>query len=162
MTQKKLKSLLKYNEITGEFIWIKSSPKMMGKVAGTINSDSGYVQIQIDDKIYRAHRLVFMYIFGYFPRFVDHENHNRADNSLDNLRDVTKIQNSQNVLKSKRNTSGQVGVSWSKQANKWEARINVNKKKIRLGQFVSFSDAVDVRKNAEVLYGFHKNHGKDK
>ena len=160
MTQSKLKSLLRYDKETGEFTWIKSSPKMIGKVAGTVKGDSGYVQIQIGNKLHRAHRLVFLYVFGYMPKFVDHENHNRADNSLDNLRDVTKIQNSQNVLKSKRNTSGQVGVSWNKNNNNWRASINVNKKKINLGSFDKFSEAVDARKLAEVAYGFHKNHGR--
>lgn len=29
-----------------------------------------------------------------------------------------------------------------------------------IGYFTSFSDAVDARKDAEILYGFHKNHRK--
>ena len=42
------------------------------------------------------------------------------------------------------------------------ASIKVNYKNKHLGRFDAFSDAVKSRKEAEVAFGFHKNHGKTK
>lgn len=50
------------------------------------------------------------------------------------------------------NTSSKSGVSFSKDRQKWEAYISVNKKKINLGRFDSFEDAVRVREQAELKY----------
>jgi len=53
---------------------------------------------------------------------------------------------------SSQNTSGVKGVGWSKQHNKWRARITVNKKTIELGWFDKKEDAVKARKNGEEKY----------
>ncbi len=65
------------------------------------------------------------------------------------------------MSKSKKNTSGVTGVTWDKSNNRWIAQIVIDGRHKKLGRFTDFSKAVDARKNAEVLYGFHKNHGKD-
>lgn len=52
----------------------------------------------------------------------------------------------------KNNTSGAVGVNWNKQVKKWRATISINGTSIHLGYFVSLSDAIIARKNAEVEY----------
>ena len=57
-------------------------------------------------------------------RIIDHKDHDKLNNRLDNLRVVTASQNSRNRTK-KANCSSQFrGVSWHKQAGKWQARIN--------------------------------------
>ena len=56
----------------------------------------------------------------------------------------------------KNNTSGVKGVSWYPKYNKWIARINVNKKRISLGYFENFDDAVKARKEAELKYYEYK------
>lgn len=56
-----------------------------------------------------------------------------------------------------RNTSGRVGVTFSKKSNKWRATITVNLKVINLGEFDLFEDAVNVREEAEIkFFGFSK------
>ena len=57
-----------------------------------------------------------------------------------------------NKQKSKFNTSGKTGVYWNKEKQKWETRITVNLKKIFLGYYASFEDAVEVREQAELEY----------
>ena len=52
----------------------------------------------------------------------------------------------------KNNTSGVTGVYWEKSTNKWNARIEFQKRKINLGYFSSFEDAVNARKEAEEKY----------
>lgn len=74
------------------------------------------------------------------------------DNRKSNLRIVTPSQNSMNTKLRKDNTSGFTGVNWDKDINRWISRITVNKKKIKLGTFENFEDAVKSRKEAEEKY----------
>ena len=97
---------------------------------------------------------------GIMPDKVDHENHIVSDNRWCNLRNASSFDNMQNTKMSVRNTSGCVGIYWNKTNLRWEGRIDVNKKRIFLGSFELYHEAVNARKNAEVLYGFHENHGK--
>ena len=66
---------------------------------------------------------------------VDHINGNTLDNRRENLRICTQAENNFNLPKPKTNTSGYKGVYWNKAVRKWQALIQVNKKKIRLGSF---------------------------
>lgn len=50
------------------------------------------------------------------------------------------------------NTSGRTGVSFNKLTNKWEAYIDVNYKRIRLGHHEAFDKAVKAREEAELKY----------
>ena len=111
-------------------------------------------------KQYKLHRLAYLYMTGIMPDKVDHENHIVSDNRWCNLRNASSFDNMQNTKMSIRNTSGCVGVYWNKTSLRWEGRIDVNKKRIFLGSFELYHEAVNARKNAEVLYGFHENHGK--
>lgn len=51
--------------------------------------------------------------------------------------------------KTKANKSGVVGVNWDKSRGKWQASIKFKGKKYNLGRFDDFSEAVEVRKEAE-------------
>lgn len=84
--------------------------------------------------------------------YVDHINHRRNDNRKCNLRAVTPSQNNMNMGLRSDNNSGVTGVHWDKNTNKWMSRIGINKKRIHLGYFDSFEDAVKARKNAEEKY----------
>ena len=162
MNQSELKKILYYNQKTGVFIWMvsKSNRVKVGDIAGSLHIIHGYIKIKINGKLYQAHRLAFLYVNGMLPKDeVDHINHNKADNRFSNLREVTHRENGKNLSKITTNTSGIMGVSWHKSNLRWIAFITVLKKRINLGSFVQFHEAVNARKNAEVLYGFHKNHG---
>lgn len=50
------------------------------------------------------------------------------------------------------NPHGQMGVKWYEERQKWHAYINFNGKRIPLGRFKTFEEAVAVRKAAEVKY----------
>ena len=110
-------------------------------------NDSGYL---ISGKSLRMHRLIMN--VSNKNILIDHINHNTKDNRKSNLRIVTNSQNSMNLKMPINNTSGAVGVSWSKLHNKWEAHISVNKKKKHLGLFDNFGNAVKARKEAEEEY----------
>ncbi|RLA83961.1 MAG: HNH endonuclease [Epsilonproteobacteria bacterium] len=162
MTRKKLMSILKYDKTTGAFYWkinTKNGKRKIGDTAGTITN--GYIQIKYEKKNYLAHRLAWLYETGSFPlEAIDHINHSRYDNRWINLREVSYLKNGQNHSKHKDNSSGCTGVSWHKNNKKWQSFIIIKGEFISLGSYDKFSCAVDARKNAEVLYGFHTNHGK--
>lgn len=50
------------------------------------------------------------------------------------------------------NTSGVKGVSWDKGREAWDTYINIHGKRIHLGRYAKFEDAVKARKRAEEEY----------
>lgn len=63
---------------------------------GSLDKD-GYLIIKIKGKQFKAHRLVWFLCKGYFPvNEIDHINRNRLDNRIENLRDVTRLENARN------------------------------------------------------------------
>ncbi len=163
ITQKELKKILYYNSETGTFIRLNRSrgKAKKGELAGYLDKE-GYIRIKIGKTSYKAHRLAWCYIYGYFPpNHTDHINHNKADNRSCNLREVTSAENQKNTKIRKDNKSGVIGVYWRGSQNRWTSSINISGRKIHLGSFVSFHEAVNARKLAEVAYGYHENHGKE-
>ena len=147
LTQERLKELLSYDPETGLFSNLTRrgvrAPK--GGVAGTKNH-KGYIAILIDKKIYLAHRLAWLYVYGEFPeKTIDHINEIKDDNRIINLRSVTNSENQQNISILKiTNTSGFRGVSWNKKIKKWAATISINGKSSHLGSFNTAEEASEV------------------
>jgi len=164
ITQARLKEVLNYNPDTGLFTWRKRdcnkfNAKFAGKVAGT-NKSCEYTRILIDGNIYKAHRLVWLYVHGEWPRKeIDHINHDPIDNRLANLRDVSHLVNGRNSSLKKNSKTGVSGVNWHSAKKRWQSRINANGKRVHLGDYLDFFDAVCARKSAELLYNYHPNHG---
>jgi len=111
---------------------------------------------------YLAHRLAWFYVYGEFPTMIDHIDGNRTNNKISNLRQVSSKENQCNLTIAANNTSGITGVSFSKERSKWEAKIQIDGKTIHLGRYLDKEDAILARKQGEVKYEFHKNHGKSK
>ena len=132
------------------------------KIAGWKRPD-GYVHFRLNGKPTLAHR----YIYEQFHQVkltreqeVNHINHKRDDNRIENLEVVTNQQNGQWVRKYKNNTSGYKGVSWYKRDEKWQAQIGVDGKVIHLGLFDDKEAAhqVYVNKATELNQKGHKFH----
>lgn len=165
LTQEELKKLVHYEPDTGSFTWkVRSAYKVkVGDMAGGVDPHSGYRVIRINGKNYPAHRLAFLYITGSFPKQqVDHINRVRDDNRWVNLREVSPKENQMNRSIGKNNNSEVMGVSWCRTTHKWIASITVNGKLKHLGYFSKndLDKATEVRRTAELKYGFHENHGK--
>jgi hypothetical protein len=155
LTAEYLRSVLNYDPETGIFTW-RVSPKFSGVRAGDragCPDGIGYLQIGVQGKVYRAHRLAWLYVYGYWPNDqIDHVNRDRADNRIANLRAATSHQNALNMGKACNNTSGHTGVVWHKNVSKWGARIKHNQKSIYLGLFENLEEAVAARKAGELKY----------
>ena len=82
---------------------------------------------------------------------VDHKNHNRSDNRLQNLRWVTRQGNCQNTSLTRRNTSGYQGVHFCKSHKRWLAGWHENKKE-RSKTFMTLEEAKAYRELMVDLY----------
>lgn len=160
ITQKEVKKLFNYNNITGGLYWnIKKALRTkIGNRAGNIRKD-GYRRIKINNKNYYEHRLIWLYFKGIFPKRLDHINQNKSDNRIENLRESTRSQNHMNRKKQRTYqnqpcSSKYKGVNYQKTSKKWVAYIQINKKGIRLGSFNTEKEAgLAYNKKAIELFG---------
>lgn len=153
-----IKAILNYDEHTGRFVWARKKWGYKDKEAGYINAN-GYRIIMIDRLNYSAARLAWFYVHGKWPKNqIDHINHDRADNRIANLREVTNQENQKNRSFTS-NSSGFRGVYWDSNRKKWAPKIKVNQVMINLGRFEDIEEAISMRLTAESEYGFHYNHG---
>ena len=144
LTQERLKELLHYNPDTGIFINLtqRRGRAKKGVVAGWKNT-YGYINIRVDYKVYKAHRLAWLYVHGNFPeKSLDHINEIKYDNYMINLRLATVQENNHNISTSnKNNASGLRGVCWHKFSGKWRAQIKINGNIKHLGLFNTSDEA---------------------
>jgi len=150
LTQSKLKELLDYDPETGLFTWkVSRQGVKKGSVAGS-DSHDGYIKIKIDGKDYYAHRLAWLYEYGYFPENgLDHEDRIKHHNWIKNLREVSNQCNMRNTGNPSTNTSGVKGIYFANKAQKWRARMKLNGKNSHFGYFEDFTEAVAHRLAAE-------------
>ena len=162
ITQELLKKLFLYGPETGHFIRLisTSSRARKGNIAGYLSSD-GYWMITVNGMPQHAHRLAWVYTFGRTPvNEIDHINHNRTDNRIENLREATRTMNERNRTMSKNNTSGHNGIYRPAGRKKWEVQLWINGKKFRGGYFYNIDEAIKARDKLYKKHSFHKNHGK--
>ena len=159
MTQSELKSLLHYDQDTGIFTWLNSISKIKEKsIAGYLHP-LGYVDIQINKKHYKAHRLAWLYIYGKWPKqFIDHINNNKSDNRLLNLREATSVQNKWNTPST--SSTGAKGVYWIASRNRYRVSFTINGKLKCFGHFKKehFKEAKELAKTIILeLHGEYAN-----
>lgn len=115
----------------------------------------------MDYKLYQAHRLAWLYVYGRFPNGqLDHKNGNKLDNRIINLRKATDTQNHANS-KARRSRSNLKGAHWFKRDGKWQAKMTGrNNKTIYLGTFDTAKAAhAAYCRAARKLYGVFFNKG---
>lgn len=167
-----------YNPKTGKLFWKerkdihKSRVKQWnacnaGNEVGSLGSGGRYLEtaLTISGKRYnlKVHRICYEMHYGPIPegKEVDHVNHITTDNRAINFELKDHKGNMRNTSKQKNNTSGIPGVHKNKHG-KWVVRIGGGKRgrRIYIGCFSSFDDAIAARKAAEYEHGYHENHGK--
>lgn len=144
ITQQHLKEMLNYDPETGLFTWRKKPGRstVVGAVAGSTWHERGYRLISFEGRRYLAHRLAWLYVYGYLPQNeLDHINRDTDDNRIANLRECTRRENAQNIVRDVGATSKYPGVSWDKARQKWGAKIRAGGKRLMLGRFDSELDA---------------------
>jgi hypothetical protein len=106
---------------------------------------NGYYVAKWKGKLYKYHRIIWVLNNNNdIPAGmdIDHIDGNPANNSLDNLRVVTRRENSSN--KDKHRDGKLVGCYFNKHAKKWMSRIRINGKNKYLGYFKTEQEAHNV------------------
>ena len=119
---------------------------------------NGYRYISIDGVYHKSSGLAFLYMEGYIPKEVDHEDRVRDNDKWENIRATTHTDNMRNRGRLKRNTSGFTGVGFYKRIGKWRARVKVDGKDKHLGFFTDKHDAIVARYEAEQKLGWHESN----
>ncbi|MFZ2540824.1 MAG: HNH endonuclease [Gallionella sp.] len=143
LTIDRLKELLDYDHLTGDFLWKKkrNGGYSVGAIAGCKTLE-GYWQLRIDNKSYKAHRVAWFFVYGIWPRILDHIDHDKLNNRIINLREVTTAENGQNQIEAQAgNKNGFLGVDYHKSSRKFRAHIMTNRKRKFLGSFLTAEEA---------------------
>jgi hypothetical protein len=142
ITQERLKELLDYNPETGIFTWrgYRRGTRPGVTRAGTpsykgYGCQGFYWRIGVDGRYYLASRLAWLYMTGKWPtQLIDHKDGDSSNDAFSNLREASRRQNSQNLLRPHRgNKSGFLGVTRGVN-NRWIATI-------RIGSYASPEEA---------------------
>lgn len=153
ITQERLKDKLDYCKDSGVFSWKEGTPRYGKKVGYTCKD--GYVTIRIGNVLHKAHRLAWLYVYGYLPEnVIDHINRKTGDNRIKNLREVSQGCNLRNCKLSVDNNSGVTGVTWVEKYKTWYPYIGVEGRLVSLGYSKNLDDAVKSRWEAEKKYNF--------
>lgn len=144
LTAGKLREFLRYDPSTGEFTRkYKTKKNAEGSLTGAIHGTS-YTRkkVTVGGRVYMAHRLAWLYIYGEWPSMdIDHIDGDACNNRIANLRLATDSQNLGNMKKPITNKSGKKGVSWSSAAKKWQSHIRIQGANRYLGLFESVDEA---------------------
>lgn len=111
----------------------------------------GYLRLSIDKRCYYAHRIIWLWITGYWPNNeIDHINCQHDDNRIVNLREVDSRMNKENLRGPRSdNKCGLLGVHLRNDTNKYEAKIKAGDKRISLGSFKNKEDAYNAYLSAK-------------
>jgi hypothetical protein len=155
-----LRARLDYNMDTGLLTWRdfeKAHKRWRGRFPGTQAgsiTDRGYAVVRIDDKLYRAHRIIYKMMKGEDPpNEIDHIDGNRANNKWNNLRCATAAENHQNGHSNNRtiNKSLERNVIYDRRDARYYVRVTAHGVTKSFGGFDCPNEAAEAAKKARAL-----------
>lgn len=130
-----------------------------GMKAGSLDR-KGYRQVNVNKKVYKLHRLIYLYHHNHIPKILDHIDGDKLNNKIENLRAASPSESQCNRGLQKNNSSGIKGVYWDKNRKKWEAYCQYQRKKKTLGRYNTKEEAELVAKSyRKIMHGEFTNHG---
>lgn len=143
LTQEFLRTVFYFDENRFMLVWKERadrSPQWNGRYAGT---DAGCDQTFATSGPYRvinvggmprlAHRLIWIYLYGYEPDEIDHEDGDGLYNNPENLRDASSSQNKCN--------KNDDALGYTKRGNRYRARVKIEGAIFELGNFDTAEEA---------------------
>lgn len=116
---------VKYRSRAGNWLdagWVKPGSQSGGGGYRIVSVPIGYRKY----KKLRVHHLVWAWVHGKLPTGeIDHINNDRADNRIENLREVSVSQNRTNRVNSKTRSSGYKWCTFCKKSKKWIAQVQM-------------------------------------
>jgi len=153
-----LNEFVSYDKCTGIITTIDDN-KPKERVRFFASSKKYYKSIFVNGTDYLCHRLAFLLVEGRDPYcHMDHIDGDGLNNKWQNLREVTQQENNLNKKIYSCNRTGVSGVTV--RGKGFRARIRYKGVLYNLGQYNTIEEATKARKDKEIEFGFHKNHGK--
>lgn len=120
----------------------------------------GYMLVRLLGVLHPVHRIVWKLHHGTEPEFIDHADGNKKNNRIENLREVSRVENNRNASLSKANTTGFTGVTFAKREGMYRAEIYAEGKRKSLGYHPEIKNAVLAYNSA--CQEVHGEYGKRK
>ena len=118
------------------------------KFVNNVDNLKGYNRVCINGKMTSRHRIIAFCFLGLDinnpTEFIDHEDRDKLNNAVNNLRIVTNQQNQFNT--------DAKGYYWHKKNGKWMAAIKINGETIYLGYFDNEADASKAYQDAKLIH----------
>lgn len=135
------RTLFDYNPVTGDITRkvTTSSRAISGGVVGSCKA--GYLVTSISGKQYRNHRLAWFIFYGEWPKeHIDHIDGETKNNAINNLRDVSRFCNMQNIKgPSNNNRLGVLGVT--RVNNRYRVKIMSKRVVKHIGYYATEKEA---------------------
>ena len=147
LTAEMVRRALDYDPMTGLLFWRRRddvlprvNKRLAGKPAGCRDGQYGYLSVRLHDRLYQAHRLIWLHVTGEWPTDVlDHIDGNPSNNVWSNLRPATRAENNRN-RKSIREGFLK-GVLRDPKSGRWQAMVMLGRKNHYLGTFSTQEEA---------------------
>lgn len=159
LTKETLNEIFSYND--GNLSW-KDTKHKRRIFAGWLDSTSGYLRVQIGSNTWLLHRLVWTLHNGQIPedKTIDHIDHNKENNKIENLRLATRSEQNKYQRKRKNCATPYIGVYFRKRSGKYEVALNTYehniKKTIWLGEHDDPEVAAKTRDEYILNNGLHE------
>lgn len=142
MNAEKVRELFDYRP-DGFLVWkVRGSCRSKPGTVVTCKNTAGYIVVRIDDKLHYVHRLVWLWHNGEIIDQIDHIDHDRSNNCIENLRCASSAQNARNrTVQNNKKYSSWHGVTWFLRDSVWKSQIRLNGKNKHLGYFKDEADA---------------------
>lgn len=138
-TRERIDELLNVDTETGVITWRKGRGRAgAGSVAGRLHV-TGYLELQVDGVMLKAHAVVFFVAHGWWPDRIDHINGVRCDNRISNLREADAAANARNRTNwvTERGLLGANKTS----SGRWSSTISADSVSYHLGVYDSEQEA---------------------
>lgn len=146
--QEELKKYFDYHEDGYLINKISRGPAKVGIIAGC--QTGKYATVRFKSKLYKLHRLIWIWHYGNTTLEIDHKDENKKNNKIGNLQELTHAQNIQKSIKyrkPRKDNPSPKGFSWDSGRQKFRVRF----KSKHIGYFECMIDA-----RAAYLRAYHR------
>lgn len=120
----------------------------------TKKNSAGYHSVRVSPtKKVGLHVAIWAYHNGVWPENeIDHEDRDKDNYKIENLREATRLENSWNVGLTAQNTSGYKNVGFHKASGKWRVYLQVDGRQKCFGLYHIIEDAIKVAEQVRKEY----------